>query len=185
MSFQGQLLSPSSGEESNVPNRSIPTLFSIAERAIISLYDAGVLSPAVLERVIGAFGVEGIDWQTETSLRAVDGRSLHQVVISTMMPATPENEVADSFSTIVAHLTDAKASRGAARKTARAQPQKSTRAARKQPAAGDDDANSDELLAQLTSSAAPAGKRQPDSAKRPRAPGGFNPFGNAAPPRKK
>ena len=164
-----------------MPNRSASPLFLIAERAIVSLYDGGVLSPAVLERVLGAFAVEDIDWRTAPSLRSVDGRTLHEIVVSTMMPATPQEPVLESFRTVVAHLTDGGATRGAARKEA----QKSQRPARKKPEPADDNAASDELLAQLSGSAAPAGKRRTESAKRPRAAAGFNPFVNAAPRRGK
>jgi hypothetical protein len=172
-----------SGEGSIVPNRSASTLFLIVERAIVSLYDGGVLSPAVLERVMGAFAVDDVDWQTDTSLRSVDGRSLHEIVVSTMMPAAPQESVAESFLAVVAHLTDEGATPGIAREEA--QPQKSQRTARKKPQPADDDADSDELLAQLSGSAAPAGKRRTDTAKRPRVAAGFNPFANAALPRRK
>ncbi|WP_408421233.1 hypothetical protein [Paraburkholderia fungorum] len=72
--------------------RTTLTPFLIAERAVISLYDGGVLSPAVLERVIGAFAQAGVDWQFTPISRAVDGRALHEIVVSTMMPgAVPES----------------------------------------------------------------------------------------------
>jgi hypothetical protein len=160
-------------------------LFPIVERAIVSLYDAGVLSPAVLERVMGAFAVDGVDWQSDTSLRSVDGRTLHEIVVSTMMPITPQESVMESFLAIVAHLTDGGAIHGAARKGEDAQTQKPRRTTRKKPEPADDDAGSDELVAQLSGSAAPAGKRRTDTAKRANAPTGFNPFGNATPPRRK
>jgi len=166
-----------------VPNRSNSTLFLIVERAIVSLYDGGVLSPAVLERVMGAFAEDSVDWQTDTSLRSVDGRSLHEIVVSTMMPAAPHESVTESFLAVVAHLTDGGAPHGIARKDA--QTQKSQRAARKKPPPADDAADSDELLAQLSGSATPAARRRTNTEKRPRVTAGFNPFGSATPPRKK
>lgn len=166
-----------------MPNRSASTPFLTIERAIVSLYDGGVLSPAVLERVIGALAVDGVDWQEKALLRSVDGRSLHEIMVSTMMPSTPQKSVMESFVTIVAHLVKAGATQGNAPQNI--QTQKIKRAARKKSEPADDEADGDTLLAQLSDSATPAGKGRKDTAKRPRVAPGFNPFGSAAPPRKK
>jgi hypothetical protein len=81
--------------------------FAVAERTIIGLYDGGVLSPAVLERVIAGFARSGIDWQASPRHRAVDGRSLHEVVASTMMPTHSSRGASKDFLSVIKHLSDA------------------------------------------------------------------------------
>jgi hypothetical protein len=101
------------------------------------------------------------------------------------MAATPQESVTQSFLAIVAHLTEAGATHGAARKRKDPQTRKAARPARKHSESAHDDEGGEELLAQLSGSAAPAGKRRTDTAKRANEPTGFNPFGNAALPRRK
>jgi hypothetical protein len=81
--------------------------FAVAERTIIGLYDGGVLSPAVLERVIAGFARSGIDWHASLRRRAVDGRSLHEVVASTMMPTHSGRGASKDFLSVIEHLSDA------------------------------------------------------------------------------
>jgi hypothetical protein len=78
--------------------------FALAERAIISLYDGGVLSPAVLERLLAVFAQENTDWDTEPSQRTVDGRSLHEVVVLTMLPGESLRSASKSFLSVIEHI---------------------------------------------------------------------------------
>ncbi|WP_027777685.1 hypothetical protein [Paraburkholderia caledonica] len=78
--------------------------FALAERAIISLYDGGVLSPAVLERLLAVFAQENTDWDTKPSQRTVDGRSLHEVVVLTMLPGESLRSASKSFLSVIEHI---------------------------------------------------------------------------------
>ncbi|MFM0568434.1 hypothetical protein PQQ88_08920 [Paraburkholderia caledonica] len=78
--------------------------FALVERAIISLYDGGVLSPAVLERLLAVFAQENTDWDTEPSQRTVDGRSLHEVVVLTMLPGESLRSASKSFLSVIEHI---------------------------------------------------------------------------------
>ncbi|MBW0446486.1 hypothetical protein EN871_05700 [bacterium M00.F.Ca.ET.228.01.1.1] len=170
-----------------MPKTSI-TPFALAERAIISLYDGGVLSPAVLERLLGTFAAAKTDWDTEPTERSVDGRSLHEVVALTMLPGESLRAARKSFMSVIEHVAGAtrteKASR-ASRKTEEVEEEKD------EPAEDDE---SLELAEQLTGSTrgAPSNRKRnaakankPDtSAERPTRTAGFNPLVNAAAPRK-
>ncbi|WP_345815158.1 hypothetical protein AAGS40_22790 [Paraburkholderia sp. PREW-6R] len=167
--------------------------FVIFERAVINLYDGGVLSPAVLERVIGAFAAAGVDWSTAPREHSVDGRSLHDIVVLTMLPGDALESPSDSFATVVEHIAGASASTGSARTRAKAtaadagsKPPRSQGKTRKQAKAAeaDEDEESEELLTQLSGSAQPD-KRRRAKKEEPPASGskGFNPFLNAALPR--
>lgn len=166
-----------------MPTHSASTPFRAIERVVVSLYDGGVLSPAVLERVIGALAVDNVDWQTVASLHSVDGRLLHEIVVSTMMPSAPQNSVVKSFAAIVAHLADASATQSNERP--HTQTQKAQRTARKKPERAESDVGSDELLAQLSESATSTGKRGKATPKRPGAASGFNPFASPLPSRRR
>ncbi|CAH2895542.1 MAG: FIG00467019: hypothetical protein [uncultured Paraburkholderia sp.] len=78
--------------------------FALAERAIISLYDGGVLSPAVLERLLAVFAQENTDWNAKPSQRTVDGRSLHEVVVLTMLPGESLRSASKSFLSVIEHI---------------------------------------------------------------------------------
>jgi hypothetical protein len=78
--------------------------FSVAERTVIGLYDAGVLSPVVLERVLLGFMHSDIDWETAPAQRSADGRSLHEVVATTMMPGRTTRSPSKDFLLVVEHL---------------------------------------------------------------------------------
>ncbi len=80
-------------------------LFSLAERQVIELYDAGVLSPAVLQRVIAAYTGRDVDWHEEARERSVDGRSVHEVVVLTMMPGRALRQAQKDFLSVIEHLT--------------------------------------------------------------------------------
>ncbi|MBB5468099.1 AraC-like DNA-binding protein [Paraburkholderia sp. CI2] len=74
------------------------------ESVVIRLYDGGVLSPAVLERVIGAFAQADVDWHDTVEGRSVDGRSLHEIVALTMLPGQPVRSASASFMTVIEHI---------------------------------------------------------------------------------
>ena len=95
------------------------TPFGIFERVVVSLYDGGVLSPAVLARIVGAFGQAGVDWQGTSAGRSVDGRSLHEIVVQTMLPGDDLQSVSTSFITVVEHIAGAALSASAASETAK------------------------------------------------------------------
>ncbi|MFB9125173.1 hypothetical protein E2553_01950 [Paraburkholderia dipogonis] len=170
-----------------MPKTSASTAFGIFERVVVSLYDGGVLSPAVLERVIGAFAQADADWQGNPRVRSVDGRSLHEIVVRTMLPGDDLQSASISFMTVIEHIAQVAHSAGAASETAKeAEP----RRARSRKTAGADedeveDANADELLAQLSGSTQSGKRRRSNKNDRPAGSGTFNPFLNAALPRTK
>jgi hypothetical protein len=79
-------------------------LFVAAEATLIGLYNAGVLSPAVLQRVIAGFSGIAIDWNTPLRLRTVDNRSLHEVVAMTMMPGRTLRNASKEFFAVIGHI---------------------------------------------------------------------------------
>ena len=79
-------------------------VFSAAEATILGLYDGGVLSPAVLQRVIAGFAGSGIRWNSECVLRSVDDKSLHEVVALTMMPGRAIRNAEKDFNAVIEHL---------------------------------------------------------------------------------
>jgi hypothetical protein len=166
-----------------VPKTSPSTPFGIFERVVISLYDGGVLSPAVLERVIGAFAQAGANWHGTSAGRSVDGRSLHEIVVQTMLPGDDLQSASTSFMTVVEHIAQAALSASAASETAKeAEP---PRARSRKTADSDQDASADELLAQLSGSTQPGKRRRSNKADTPAGSSTFNPFLNAALPRTK
>jgi hypothetical protein len=84
--------------------RNGPSLFAIAERQIVALYDAGVMSPAVLHHVVAAYADSGIDWSEDGALQTVDGHTMQQAVVLVMMPARGLKSVQKDFTSIVGHL---------------------------------------------------------------------------------
>jgi hypothetical protein len=91
------------------PKRAAPDLFRLAERQIAGLYDAGVLSPAVLHHVVAAYADSGIDWNQEGTLRTVDGHTVKEAVVIVMMPGRPLKNAAKDFNAVVGHLAGAQA----------------------------------------------------------------------------
>ncbi|MGF6958865.1 hypothetical protein QFZ97_004795 [Paraburkholderia youngii] len=155
--------------------------FQIFERVVIRLYDGGVLSPAVLERVVGAFAQADVDWHGPVQGRSVDGRSLHEIVVLTMLPGQPLRSASASFMSVIEHIAGV---------ASQAEPEPARRG-RKAVAPADKteaetETESQELLAQLSGNEPPGKRRrtnqQPD---RPASPHGYNPFVNARPPRSK
>jgi hypothetical protein len=167
--------------------------FALAERAIISLYDGGVLSPAVLERLLAVFAQENTDWDTEPSQRTVDGRSLHEVVVLTMLPGESLRSASKSFLSVIEHIA------GVSRTKNPASAAEDVNDHEEESADQDDD--SAELAQQLSGSARAtrrgraanvkdkakdtAKKRDSDApTQQPKRTAAFNPLLNAAAPRK-
>ena len=84
--------------------RGTSSLFRVAERAVVTLYDGGVLSPAVLQRVLEAFIGAKVQWDTGVEIRSVDGRTMHDIVVTTLMPGDQPEQAASQFARIIAHL---------------------------------------------------------------------------------
>lgn len=165
-------------------------LFAAAEATLISLYDGGVLSPAVLERVIAGFSNSVIDWHSALQRNSVDGRSLHEVVAITMMPGRAIRNPSKEFFAVVEHI-------GGRRIAAQDAQEETDESPDDQHADEPDDEPDDELMSQLggtngksaggakkTAKTAPksvpksAAKSAPKSAPSP----GFNPLFHATPP---
>ncbi|WNC91331.1 hypothetical protein RI103_08290 [Paraburkholderia sp. FT54] len=164
-----------------MPKASPSTPFGIFERVVVSLYDGGVLSPAVLERIIGAFAQADVDWHGTSASRSVDGRSLHEIVVQTMLPGDDLQSASTSFITVVEHIAGAALSASAVSETAKeAEPR---RGRSRKTAGADEDTGTDELLAQLSGSAQPGKRRRSNKVATPASSGSFNPFLNAALPR--
>ncbi|MCC8397457.1 hypothetical protein LJ656_33375 [Paraburkholderia sp. MMS20-SJTR3] len=139
------------------------------------------MSPAILERVIGAFAQASPDWRAKPQVRSVDGRTVHEIVALTMLPGQTGRSAAESFGNVIEHLRGVGSS--ASRDDANAefaQPNKRSRR-KSEPAA--DEAEPDELLAQLAGSESSGRGRRARSANRTATPSGYNPFVNARPPR--
>jgi hypothetical protein len=154
------------------------TSFQIFESVVIRLYDGGVLSPAVLERVVGAFAQANVDWQGIAQGRSVDGRSLHEIVALTMLPGQPVRSASASFMSVIEHVASV---------ASHAEPKPTRRSKRAAPAADESESEteSQELLAQLSGNGRPGKRRRANQQDRPASPHGYNPFVNARPPRSK
>ncbi|MEZ2352258.1 hypothetical protein [Caballeronia sp. RCC_10] len=134
-----------------------PTLFALAERQIVGLYDAGVLSPAVLHHVVAAYADSGIDWNEPGSLHTVDDRTVQEAVVLIMMPGRALRSAQKDFVSVVEHLA------GKSEPKARA-----TDDTNEEP--GDDE----DLLSQLGGNRSDeGGKKQETSSRKP---AGFNPL---------
>ncbi|MGF6382516.1 hypothetical protein OKW33_005267 [Paraburkholderia atlantica] len=161
------------------------TSFQIFESVVIRLYDGGVLSPAVLERVVGGFAQANVDWHGTVQGRSVDGRSLHEIVALTMLPGQPVRSATASFMSVIEHIAGvaSHAEPTPARRGRKAVPPvDETETEAESPA----QAESQELLAQLSGNQRPGKRRRANQqADRPASPHGYNPFVNAQPPRSK
>jgi hypothetical protein len=82
-----------------------PPLFALAEKQIVALYDAGVLSPAVLHHVLAAYADRGVDWSADATLKTVDKHSVQEAVVLTMMPGRALRSAQRDFLSVVEHLT--------------------------------------------------------------------------------
>jgi len=84
-----------------------PSLFALAERQIVGLYDAGVLSPAVLHHVVAAYANSGIDWTEAGALHTVDDRTVQEAVVLIMMPGRALRSAQKDFVSVMEHLAGA------------------------------------------------------------------------------
>ncbi|MDR5856718.1 hypothetical protein P9239_05855 [Caballeronia sp. LZ062] len=84
-----------------------PSLFALAERQIVGLYDAGVLSPAVLQHVIAAYGGSSIDWSEAGTLHTVDDHTVQEAVVLIMMPGRALRSAQKDFVSVMEHLAGA------------------------------------------------------------------------------
>ena len=82
------------------------SLFALAERQIVGLYDAGVMSPAVLQHLIAAYADSGIDWSERGTLQTVDGHSVQEAVVIVMMPERALKNAQKDFMSVVAQNED-------------------------------------------------------------------------------
>ena len=85
-------------------------LADAAQRLVLSLYEGGVLSPAVLERVIASVGGAPMDWEAIGAARAPDRRSIREIVVAVMMAGNPLDNVERDFASIIEHVTGIAAS---------------------------------------------------------------------------
>lgn len=92
------------------PTREAKSYFALAERQIVGLYDAGVMSPAVLHHVVAAYADSGIDWNEDAALQTVDGHSVHEAVVLVMMPGRALKNARKDFMSVVAHLAGGESS---------------------------------------------------------------------------
>lgn len=87
------------------PKSAASSLFALAERQIVGIYDAGVMSPAVLHHVVAAYAESGIDWSEEGALKTVDGHTVQEAVVLIMMPGRALRTAKKDFRSVVEHLT--------------------------------------------------------------------------------
>jgi hypothetical protein len=149
-------------------------LFAAAEATLISLYDGGVLSPAVLERVIAGFANSAIDWHSALERNSVDGRSLHEVVAITMMPGRAIRNPSKEFFAVIEHI----GGRRVAVHDAQEEPEESSGDQR-------NDQPDDELMSQLARTngkSAGGARKAAKTAQESAQSRGFNPLFHATPP---
>ncbi|WP_165104446.1 MULTISPECIES: hypothetical protein [unclassified Caballeronia] len=142
-------------------------LFAAAEATLIGLYDGGVLSPAVLQRVIAGFAGSAIDWNTPPRLRTIDEKSLHEVVAMTMMPGRTLRNASKEFFAVIAHIGGVSAEE---------------HDESGEPGEPPEDEPDTDLIDQL--SGGRSGKRAAKTARKTASPTGFNPLVHATSPRK-
>ena len=152
--------------------RAVPAngLFAAAEATLIGLYDAGVLSPAVLQHVIGGFANSAIDWNTAPRLRTVDNKSLHEVVAMTMMPGRTLRQASKEFFAVIGHIGGI----STAEHNNPGEPE--------EPDEPPEDEPDSDLINQL--SGGRGGKRAAKTARKTAPSAGFNPLLHATSPRK-
>ncbi len=142
-------------------------LFAAAEATLIGLYDAGVLAPAVLQRVIAGFANSAINWNTSPRLRTIDDKSLHEVVAMTMMPGRTLRNASKEFFAVIGHI----GGMGTEERDGPEEPEEPS----------DDEPDSD-LINQLSGGS--GRKRAAKTARKTAPSAGFNPLLHATSPRK-
>jgi hypothetical protein len=170
---------------------SAPDCSALVQTLVLSLYDGGVLSPAVLERVIAAAGATaGTDWDAIAEARAKDQRSLAEIVVAVMLPGNPLDDVERDFAAVLNRLAgrdgnDATGAAASAKKQGATRATASRRADTRTGSADDSDGSAsaadDALLAQL-SRTAKAGRKRTSSQTTGNGKRGFNLSNNAVPP---
>ncbi|MEM5436532.1 hypothetical protein [Paraburkholderia diazotrophica] len=173
-----------------MPTRDETSLFRVAERAVVALYDGGVLSPAVLERVLTAFIGAKTNWNAEIQLRSADGHTLHEIVAMTMMPGRAPRNAARDFAQVVAHI-------GSIGANGEAVPDADASSGHTTEEDESEASEQDETLEHQLGAARPKRPKRSKQRARPAsgrasetpsdspASTGFNPFLNARPPRKR
>ncbi|MEM5383859.1 hypothetical protein VSR68_09670 [Paraburkholderia phymatum] len=173
-----------------MPTRDETSLFRVVEWAVVALYDGGVLSPAVLERVLTAFVGAKANWNAELQLRSADGHTLHEIIAMTMMPGRALRNAAGDFAQVIAHIgsvgTDGESASDANASSGHTHEEDESEASEQ-----------DETLEQQLGAARPGRPKRSKQRARPAsgrasdapsdspASTGFNPFLNARPPRKR
>ncbi|MFT4435107.1 hypothetical protein [Caballeronia sp. 15715] len=142
-------------------------MFAAAEATLIGLYDAGVLAPAVLQRVIAGFANSAINWNTSPRLRTIDDKSLHEVVAMTMMPGRTLRNASKEFFAVIGHIGGI----GTEERDGPEEPEEPS----------DDEPDSD-LINQLSGGS--GRKRAAKTARKTAPSAGFNPLLHATSPRK-
>ncbi|MFP3557253.1 hypothetical protein [Paraburkholderia hospita] len=170
--------------------RETSSLFHVAERAVVALYDGGVLSPAVLQRVLQAFIGTKVKWETETEIRSVDGHTFRDIVVSTLMPGHVPEVGAREFARIMAHLGAVTEAAGKARSKSAKAPTKHETGQDREERSDDDDALIDQLGVasrpkRRTDKEAPARKGTSAPSSGSGLSTGFNPLLNPKIPRKR
>lgn len=159
-------------------------LADAAQRLVLSLYEGGVLSPAVLERVIASVGGAPMDWDAIGAVGATDGRSIREIMVAVMMPGNPLDDVERDFTSVIEHITGlaaaAKPTGGGSAQAASTRKKRAANAAASPKASESDD--DDALLAQLAGAKESGRKRasSPPSGRKL----GFNLSNNAVPPKR-
>jgi hypothetical protein len=142
---------------------------------------------------MGAFGQADIDWRGAPSERSVDGHSLHEIVVLTMLPGTALKSASASFMKVVEHIAGAGSSTRTEDETAANAGNAGKRGDRSRKNAEDsEEEGTGELLAQLAGSSSTGKQRRSPKANAkvkaedaaPAGSGAFNPFLNATLPRK-
>jgi hypothetical protein len=90
------------------PRRHSPDLFILMERQVVGLYDAGVLSPAVLQHVISAYADSAIDWTSKGTLHTADRHDVFETVVLVMMPGRSLRSAQTDFMSVVQHIAGAR-----------------------------------------------------------------------------
>ncbi|CAN7372422.1 hypothetical protein LJR029_006516 [Caballeronia sp. LjRoot29] len=145
-------------------------MFAAAEATLIGLYDAGVLAPAVLQRVIAGFANSAINWNTSPRLRTIDDKSLHEVVAMTMMPGRTLRNASKEFFAVIGHI-------GGIGTEERDEPEEP-----EEPEEPSDDEPDSDLINQLSGGS--GRKRAAKTARKTAPSAGFNPLLHATSPRK-
>lgn len=162
----------------------VSSLADALQRLMLSLYDGGVLSPAVLERVIASVSGPDLDWAALSAVRAKDRRSIREIVVAVMMPGNPLDNVDRDFAAVIEHVTglttDNAQGDGRTQRAAGARKRRANATVAPKPSEAKDD---DALLAQLAGANRSRRKRaKPSTTASNKL--GFDLSNNAVPPKR-